>query len=155
MHDRIIVGPWSWLCGIWSVHRIFYETCEERRLVEIRLRMWTWLTLRSHASRRRRRRRRRRHNNNNAWIGPEVLKNYQSHTLLLCYPDDFQTSDQSLAMRCFNKFQGDTIIHVGESFGLTYQENPWYFMRMHFTFSHFTFSHFTFSHFTFSHFTFH
>jgi len=58
--------------------------------------------------------------------GPAVLKNQGGRSLMLCYPDDFQDSEESLAMTCLQKYSGDTIIHIGELFGSTVQDNPWY-----------------------------
>lgn len=71
---------------------------------------------------------------------------------MLCYPDDFEDSNKSLAEEClkayaapyytrrhrflslyssihvlvrFRSYTGDTVIVVGEHFGQTYQDNPW------------------------------
>jgi hypothetical protein len=57
--------------------------------------------------------------------GPDDLKQNQDRTLMLCYPDDFEDSQESLALRCLECFKGDTIIVIGESFGNTFQDNPW------------------------------
>jgi hypothetical protein len=38
-------------------------------------------------------------------------------TLLLCYPDDFEHSDESVALESLKNYSGSTIIHVGELFG--------------------------------------
>lgn len=45
-------------------------------------------------------------------------------TLFLCYPDDFEYSERSLAYDCFKKYKGEYIITVGEFLGETRQENP-------------------------------
>lgn len=37
--------------------------------------------------------------------------------LLLCYPDDFEESGASLAARCLEHLQADTLVHCGELFG--------------------------------------
>jgi hypothetical protein len=82
-------------------------------------------------------------NSKNKWTkvekkGPEVLDSLKSNTkgqkscvLFLCYPDDFRPVDSvededvkpgpdeqpySLALDCFDRYNGDTIIHVGELF---------------------------------------
>lgn len=79
--------------------------------------------------------------------GPEMfgslksnVKGPKSCVLFLCYPDDYRPVDgsededevdpeeepYSLALDCFNRYRGDTIIHVGELFGTgTVLENPW------------------------------
>jgi hypothetical protein len=44
---------------------------------------------------------------------------------MLCYPDDFEDSQESLALRCLELYKGDTVIVIGESFGQTFQDNPW------------------------------
>ena len=49
--------------------------------------------------------------------GPEVLAAHSSRALLLCYPDDFEDSDESMAARCLRHYTGDTVIHVGELLG--------------------------------------
>lgn len=59
--------------------------------------------------------------------GPEVLKGETNRALLLCYPDDFEESEESLALKCLECYQGDTVIHVGELFSQSYNlPNPWY-----------------------------
>lgn len=57
--------------------------------------------------------------------GPNALKKHSDHTLLLCYPDDFEHSDESMALKCLETYRGDTIIHIGETLGQTLLENPW------------------------------
>ncbi|OQR85742.1 hypothetical protein ACHHYP_11455 [Achlya hypogyna] len=57
---------------------------------------------------------------------PEVLKKHSKRTLLLCYPDDFEDSEESMALECLNNYTGDTIIHVGEWLGQTVcLPEPW------------------------------
>ena len=53
--------------------------------------------------------------------GPEVLSMFPNATLLLIYPDDYETGDEelTLSMASYQHFQGDTIIHVGEWLGST------------------------------------
>nr|CCA14737.1 conserved hypothetical protein [Albugo laibachii Nc14] len=54
------------------------------------------------------------------WSGtPEVLSKHTDRTLLLCYPDDFEESEESMALNCLEHYNGDTIIHVGEWLGQT------------------------------------
>ncbi|CCI39922.1 unnamed protein product [Albugo candida] len=50
---------------------------------------------------------------------PEVLSKHTERTLLLCYPDDFEESEESMALTCLDHYNGDTIIHVGEWLGQT------------------------------------
>jgi SAM-dependent methyltransferase len=61
--------------------------------------------------------------------GPEVLRKNsdakKANALFLCYPDDFEKDDDSLALKCLQTFRGTYIVHVGESFGNTLLENPW------------------------------
>jgi hypothetical protein len=51
--------------------------------------------------------------------GPEKLASakFSSHTLMLCYPDDYEFGPDSMALACLKHFSGDTIIHVGEMLG--------------------------------------
>ncbi|EQC25386.1 hypothetical protein SDRG_16749 [Saprolegnia diclina VS20] len=57
---------------------------------------------------------------------PKVLKKHSKRTLLLCYPDDFEDSEESMANECLNYFTGDTIIHIGEWLGQTVcLPEPW------------------------------
>jgi hypothetical protein len=53
--------------------------------------------------------------------GPDVLVSQaellKDCTLFLCYPDDFQLSEDSLALLCLEKFEGDTVVTAGEWFG--------------------------------------
>eukprot|EP00892_Ulva_mutabilis_P012808 jgi/Ulvmu1/98/UM001_0101.1 len=51
--------------------------------------------------------------------GPEVLKKplHANDTLLLCYPDEFEESGESMAAQCLEALQSDTLIHCGELFG--------------------------------------
>jgi len=80
--------------------------------------------------------------------GPEILDSLESNLegprsciLFLCYPDDYRALDTevdedeepgpdeqpfSLALDCFDRYRGDTIIHVGELLSTgTLLENPW------------------------------
>lgn len=57
--------------------------------------------------------------------GPESLDGVEGRSLMLCYPDDFEISETSLAMECLSKYEGDVLILIGELFGQTYLENPW------------------------------
>ena len=59
--------------------------------------------------------------------GPEVLVGPNSaRTLMLCYPDDFEDSDDSMAVRCLRNYTGDTVVHIGEMLGETYcLPSPW------------------------------
>jgi FtsZ-interacting cell division protein YlmF len=50
---------------------------------------------------------------------PKILKNHSDRTLFLCYPDDFEDSEESMALECLNNYTGDTVIHVGEMLGQT------------------------------------
>lgn len=45
------------------------------------------------------------------------LVKHSDRTLFLCYPDDFEDSDESMALQCLYNYSGDTIVHVGELFG--------------------------------------
>lgn len=57
--------------------------------------------------------------------GPKVLKHFADHTLFLCYPDDFEDTDESLALSCLEYYTGETVICVGEEgLGNTLMENP-------------------------------
>jgi hypothetical protein len=51
--------------------------------------------------------------------GPEKLasKKFSSHTLMLCYPDDYEFGPNSMALACLDHFKGNTIIHIGEMLG--------------------------------------
>lgn len=80
--------------------------------------------------------------------GPQLLDSFKSNVkgpkscvLFLCYPDDYRPVDgtdneekepgpdeqpYSLALDCYDRYRGDTIIHVGELFCTgTILENPW------------------------------
>uniref|UniRef100_A0A6U2XFV3 Methyltransferase domain-containing protein n=1 Tax=Lotharella globosa TaxID=91324 RepID=A0A6U2XFV3_9EUKA len=57
--------------------------------------------------------------------GPAVLKDFQSRALMLCYPDDFEESMESIAMTCLEEYAGDVVIHIGEMVPNTIMENPW------------------------------
>lgn len=57
--------------------------------------------------------------------GPEKLDLHPHHTLMLCYPDDYEVSRESLALKCLERYQGDTVVLIGELFGGTILENPW------------------------------
>ncbi|KAF0701709.1 Aste57867_7875 [Aphanomyces stellatus] len=57
---------------------------------------------------------------------PEVLKKLNKRSLLLCYPDDYEDSEESMALECLNNYTGDTVIHIGELFGHTLcLPEPW------------------------------
>ena len=49
----------------------------------------------------------------------QVLREHSDRALFLCYPDDFEDSDESMALQCLNNYSGDTVIHVGEWLGQT------------------------------------
>jgi hypothetical protein len=59
--------------------------------------------------------------------GPDVLRHVPSTSaLFLCYPDDFEESEESMADSCLDNFVGDTVIHVGEWLGASAcRPNPW------------------------------
>jgi len=59
--------------------------------------------------------------------GPEMLEKVDSsRALFLCYPDDFEQSEESMAEACLTNFTGDTVIHVGEWLGSSAcRPNPW------------------------------
>ena len=58
--------------------------------------------------------------------GPEVLGANSARTLMLCYPDDFEDGEDSMALRCLRNYTGDTIVHIGELLGETYcLPSPW------------------------------
>jgi hypothetical protein len=58
--------------------------------------------------------------------GPEVLEAHTARVLFLCYPDDFEDSDESMAARCLRHYRGDTVVHVGELLGDTCAlPSPW------------------------------
>lgn len=58
--------------------------------------------------------------------GPEALGANSARTLMLCYPDDFEDSEDSMAVRCLRNYTGDTIVHIGEMLGETYcLPSPW------------------------------
>mmetsp|Transcript_25627 Transcript_25627/g.33553 ORF Transcript_25627/g.33553 Transcript_25627/m.33553 type:complete len:336 (+) Transcript_25627:48-1055(+) len=61
--------------------------------------------------------------------GPEMLlkESNKGRNLFLCYPDDYEDSEESLALNCLKKFTGDYVIHVGELFGqtLSCRQAPW------------------------------
>ncbi|DAZ92387.1 TPA: hypothetical protein N0F65_003770 [Lagenidium giganteum] len=50
---------------------------------------------------------------------PKMLRKHSDRALFLCYPDDFEDSDESMALECLNNYSGDTVIHVGEMLGQT------------------------------------
>lgn len=56
---------------------------------------------------------------------PNVLEGFKDRTLLLCYADDYEGSDESMALECLNVFEGEYIITVGETFGRTLMGNAW------------------------------
>lgn len=54
------------------------------------------------------------------------LRKHSDRTLFLCYPDDFEDSDESMALQSLHNYTGDTVIHVGELFGQTVcLPGPW------------------------------
>jgi hypothetical protein len=58
--------------------------------------------------------------------GPDVLQKHKDRTLFLCYPDDFEYSEESMAMECLNNYVGDTVVLVGEAFGQSFcLPEPW------------------------------
>ena len=58
--------------------------------------------------------------------GPEVLAANSARALMLCYPDDFEDSEDSMALRCLRNYTGDTIVHIGEMLGETCcLPSPW------------------------------
>jgi hypothetical protein len=57
--------------------------------------------------------------------GPAMLKRFPKHTLLLCYPDDYQESDESMALKCLNLHTGEYVVHVGELLGETFVDSPY------------------------------
>ncbi|KAG5189352.1 hypothetical protein JKP88DRAFT_233365 [Tribonema minus] len=46
-----------------------------------------------------------------------VYTGMDKRALLLCYPDDFENSQDSMALEALQAYAGDTLIHVGELFG--------------------------------------
>ncbi|CAK4495136.1 unnamed protein product [Aphanomyces euteiches] len=38
----------------------------------------------------------------------KVLKKHKKRTLMLCYPDDYEDSEESMALECLNNYSGDT-----------------------------------------------
>ncbi|KAF0752120.1 hypothetical protein AaE_006156 [Aphanomyces astaci] len=57
---------------------------------------------------------------------PEVLSRFKKRTLLLCYPDDYEDSEESMAEACLNNYTGEYVIHIGELFGHTLcLPEPW------------------------------
>lgn len=45
---------------------------------------------------------------------------------MLCYPDDYERDDESMALQCLDNYSGDTVIHIGEVFGQTVcLPSPW------------------------------
>ncbi|RLN89894.1 hypothetical protein BBJ28_00005946 [Nothophytophthora sp. Chile5] len=50
---------------------------------------------------------------------PKDLRKHADRALFLCYPDDFEDSEESMAMTSLCNYAGDTVIHVGELFGHT------------------------------------
>ncbi|GAB5364843.1 hypothetical protein AAMO2058_001005100 [Amorphochlora amoebiformis] len=60
--------------------------------------------------------------------GPDVLlqnKELSQRALMLCYPDEFHNSMESVALACLDNYKGDIVIHIGESLPHTHMENPW------------------------------
>lgn len=54
------------------------------------------------------------------------LRKHTNRSLFLCYPDDFEDSQESMAMASLCNYDGSTVIHVGELFGQTVcLPNPW------------------------------
>ncbi|TDH73203.1 uncharacterized protein CCR75_003075 [Bremia lactucae] len=57
---------------------------------------------------------------------PKDLRKHTNRTLFLCYPDDFEDSQESMAMASLCNYEGSFVIHVGELFGQTIcLPNPW------------------------------
>lgn len=57
---------------------------------------------------------------------PEILSEHKDRTLFLCYPDDFEESEDSMALSCLQAYTGTYIIHVGEMLGQTLcLPDPW------------------------------
>lgn len=69
--------------------------------------------------------------------GPKKLSDpkFRNSTLLLCYPDDFEESDESLAERCLDNFRGEHVIHIGELMrtGGSMIDSPWSVFIVSFT----------------------
>jgi len=58
--------------------------------------------------------------------GPELCKKHMGRALLLVYPDDFECSAESVALKSLDCYAGSTVIHVGELFGsVRLMEHPW------------------------------
>ena len=56
----------------------------------------------------------------------QILKDNADRTLMLCYPDDFELSEHSMALECLENYAGDTVIHIGELLGQTIcLPDPW------------------------------
>jgi len=49
--------------------------------------------------------------------GPDKLEKHADRTLLLCYPDDFEDSSESVACSSLLNFKGNCCIHIGELMG--------------------------------------
>jgi hypothetical protein len=59
---------------------------------------------------------------------PQMLsdESFDDAALMLCYPDDFERSGESMALQCLENYAGHTIIHIGELLCTgTKLENPW------------------------------
>ncbi|XP_078278395.1 uncharacterized protein LOC144606305 isoform X1 [Rhinoraja longicauda] len=55
--------------------------------------------------------------------GPEILEQYPDRILLLAWPDVDESS--TFSVDCLRRFQGETLVHVGELLGETQSANPW------------------------------
>ncbi|XP_078278396.1 uncharacterized protein LOC144606305 isoform X2 [Rhinoraja longicauda] len=58
-----------------------------------------------------------------ATSGPEILEQYPDRILLLAWPDVDESS--TFSVDCLRRFQGETLVHVGELLGETQSANPW------------------------------
>lgn len=50
----------------------------------------------------------------------QVLKSFSDRALFLCYPDDFELSEESMALNSLLNYTGEIVIHVGETFPNTH-----------------------------------
>jgi len=57
--------------------------------------------------------------------GVAAIAKHQDRSLMLCYPDDYEDGPESMALKCLQKYKGNTVILIGELFGQTILENPW------------------------------
>lgn len=68
---------------------------------------------------------------NKSWLEvsqgtPKDLAKHADRALMLAYPDDFDESDDSMALECLDHYNGEVVLHIGEFLGHTLcLPDPW------------------------------